>query len=269
MQKQASQFNINVNDKIEKLSEKIDKVKEDAKEKDNSNAVKMSGIIERLDSIERRMNDKKDKKDKSEENEEEKRKQRVCTKIFKDAVGLSEDAHVDAGPKSKSWSEIVEESKQKDDEKKEKEKERKMKHWTKKVTVRTRKEKISPDEEEKEEEKKKEEVKRLVEKEEERGELRLDSPHHSEDDWSWDGSDLDWDGTVEKDELMKKKKIERYKKKKLLENKVAKKAKHMLGLGPIRRASVSYFNNIVGDLEDAKKMAIDEFLSGVSPVGGR
>ena len=74
-------------------------------------------------------------------------------------------------------------------------------------------------------------------------------------------SDIDWQGTIERNEVTKKRKIDRYRRKKLLEAKVAKKAKHMLGLGPIRRDSVSYFHNIVGDLEDAKKMAIDEFLS--------
>ena len=65
--------------------------------------------------------------------------------------------------------------------------------------------------------------------------------YHSEDDWSWEDSDLEWDGTVDRSEMAKKRKIDRYRKKKALENKIAKKAMHMLGLGPIRRDSVSYF----------------------------
>ena len=66
---------------------------------------------------------------------------------------------------------------------------------------------------------------------------------------------VNWTGTeqLRKSELNKKRKVDRYRRKKILESKVAKKAKHMLGLGPIRRASISYFHDIVGDFEDAKK----------------
>ena len=88
-----------------------------------------------------------------------------------------------------------------------------------------------------------------------------DKPLHEEADWSWDDSDLEWDGTVERNEAQKKRKIERYRNKKNLQSKVAKKAKHMIGLGPIRRASISYFFDIIADFEEAKKMAVDEFLS--------
>ena len=245
-----------VNDKLIILTEKIDNVKEDALEKETRNDLKMAGILKRLDSIEDKMNNKKDK---SEEDTGERNKQRERTKNFKDAVGL-----IDKVPeqiRAKTWSEIVDESREKEEERKEKEKQRITKHWSKKVAIKTRKTKVTPEEEDKAERKKNEEVKRLVSEEEERDELRLEAPLHDEDDWSWEGSDLDWDGTVEKDELTKKRKIDRHRRKKMLEAKVAKKAKHMLGLGPIRRASVSYFHNIVGDLEDAKKMAIDEFLS--------
>ncbi len=80
-------------------------------------------------------------------------------------------------------------------------------------------------------------------------------------DWSWDDSDLEWDGTAERSEVQKKRKIERYRKRKLLEAKVSRKAKHMIGLGPIRRASIGYFHDICADFEEAKRMAIDKFLS--------
>ena len=245
-----------VNDKLVILTEKIDKVKDDAIEKETRNDAKMAGILQRLDSIEEKM---KHKKDRSDENVEERTKQKEHTKNVKEAVGLVDKVTEQTRPKT--WSEIVDENREKEEEKREKEKEKRTKHWSKKIVVKTRKEKATPEEVDIEEKKKIEEVKRLVSEEEERDELRLDAPLHDEDDWSWEGSDLDWDGTVEKDELTKKRKIDRYRKKKNLEEKVAKKAKHMLGLGPIRRDSVSYFHNIVGDLEDAKKMAIDEFLS--------
>ena len=35
----------------------------------------------------------------------------------------------------------------------------------------------------------------------------------------------------------------------------------MIGLGPIRRASVGYFFDIIADFEEAKRMAVDKFLS--------
>ena len=106
-----------------------------------------------------------------------------------------------------------------------------------------------------------EKVKKAVEDEKEREDLRMNDKLHDEADWSWSDSDLDWEGTVEKSEMNKKRKIYRYSRKKILEAKVANKAKHMIGLGPIRRESISYFHNITADFEDAKKMAVDKFLS--------
>ena len=245
-----------VNEKLVTLTDKIDKVKDDALEKEKKNDLKMLNLMKRLDSIESKM---KDKKDKSDEKAEEREKQRERTKTFKDSVGLIDEAPDNS--RVKTWSEIVDESREKDEVKKVKEKERITKHWTKKVIVKTRKDKVTPEDEEKEDRKKKDEVRRLVLEEEEREELRLEPSLHAEDDWSWEDSDIDWQGTIERNEVTKKRKVDRYRRKKLLEMKVAKKAKHMLGLGPIRRDSISYFHNIVGDLEDAKKMAINEFLS--------
>ena len=243
-----------VNERLKIMTEKIDTAKDEAIEKEKRNDIKMIGILKRLDSIEEKMESSKDK---SAENEEERRRQKERTKTFKESVGLV-DKVLDTA-REKTWSEIVEESREKDEEKKEKEKQRMTKHWTKKVTIKNRSKKDTPEDSDKGEKSKN--VERLVAEEEERDALRLDTPLHGEEDWSWEGSDLDWEGTIEKSEMEKKRKVERYRKKKMLEEKVAKKAKHMLGLGPIRRASVSYFQDLVGDLEDAKKMAIDEYLS--------
>ena len=245
-----------VNDKLKILTDKIDNVKDKALEKESRNDLKMEGIMKRLDSIENKMNEKKDK---SEDDLGERRKQRDRTNAFKDAVGL-----VDRAPevsREKTWSEIVDKSQEKEEERKEKEKQKITKHWSKKVIVKVRKNKDTTEDKVTVERKKSEEVKRLVAEEEEREELRLQAPLHDEDDWSWEDSDLDWEGTVTKNKMTKKQKIYRYRRKKMLELKVAKRAKHMLGLGPIRRASVSYFHNIVGDFEDAKKMAVDEYLT--------
>ena len=169
-----------VNEKLVILTDKIDKVKDDALEKETKNDIKMSNLMQRLDSIERKM---KDKKDKSEEKAEEREKQRERTKTFKDSVGLIDKAPDNS--RVKTWSEIVDESREKDEAKKVKEKEHITKHWTKKVVVKTRKDKVTPVDEEKEDRKKKDEVRRLVLEEEEREELRLEPSLHAEDDWSW------------------------------------------------------------------------------------
>ena len=243
-----------VNDKLKTLSDKIDTVKNDATEKDNRNEVKMSGILSRLDSIEKGM---KDNKDKCEEDKAERKRQAERTKVFKDSVGLVDKVDKAAEVnKEKTWSKIVDESREKEEERKEKEKQKNTKYWSKKVFAKERKnlnkEKYTTEDT----------VKAAIEKEEkEREELRMIAPLHNEADWSWNDSDLEWEGTIEKNEMQKKRKIERYRQKKLLEAKVAKKAKHMIGLGPIRRASIGYFHDIIADFEEAKKMAVDEYLA--------
>ena len=47
----------------------------------------------------------------------------------------------------------------------------------------------------------------------------------------------------------------------MLKSKTSTRAKHMIGLGPILKQSVNYFVEITSDIEEAKKMAINEFLS--------
>ena len=250
-----------VNDKLCILTEKIDTVKNDALEKEKKNDEKMKGILDRLNSIEKNMYKNKNK---CEQNKLERQKQQERTEAFKEAVGLV-DIPDTSETRVKTWSELVDESRQADDEKKEKEKTMKMKHWSKNFFVKEKGSKNKDDEKIEEKKKtdheKEEEVRRRVVEEKRVDELKLsDEPLHNEEDWSWDDSDLEWDGTVEKTEANKKRKIDRYRKRKLLQTKVATKAKHMIGLGPIRRASVSYFFEITSDFEEAKKMAIDEFL---------
>ena len=216
----------------------------------------MNGILARLDSIEKNMNQNKDN---CEKDKIERQKQVERTKEFKQSVGLV-DKPTDSN-REKTWSKIVDESREKYEEKKEAEKTKKTKktkYWSKNIVVKERKEKGDTA---KDVLAREEAAKKKVVKEKEKDDLKLKDQLHDEEDWSWSDSDLDWDGTVEKNEMMKKKKIDRYRRKKQLESKVANKAKHMLGLGPIRRESISYFHNIVSDYEEAKKMAVDEFLS--------
>ena len=59
----------------------------------------------------------------------------------------------------------------------------------------------------------------------------------------------------------KKKKIERYRRRKHMEEKTAIKAHHMIGLGPIRQNSVDFFMTVTADYTLAKEMAVKEFLN--------
>ena len=249
-----------MNERFKTLTEKIDTVKRDATVKDNRNDEKMAGILQRLDSIEKNMNTNKDK---CEENKKEREKQRERTKQFKDMVGLVDKPEETTRPKT--WSELVDESREEEDKRKEKEKEKQVKHWSKQIFVKE-KQSDKKDVEEKGEKSKNtkekdDEVVKKAKNEKEKENLRLsDKVLHDEADWSWEDSDLEWEGTVERTEAQKKRKIERYRKKKMFETKVATKAKHMIGIGPIRRESIGYFFDITADDEEAKKMAVDEFL---------
>ena len=49
--------------------------------------------------------------------------------------------------------------------------------------------------------------------------------------------------------------------KKMREEKTARKAMHIIGLGPINLASVEYFYEITADHESAKEMAVKELLA--------
>ena len=112
-----------------------------------------------------------------------------------------------------------------------------------------------------------EEKNKLLEKkkilEEKKVSLRIgDSPkRHEEEEWSWEENEEDWEGTQEKKENERLKKINKYRRRKQLEEKTAHKARHMLGLGPIKQQSIDYFVTITADIELAKEMAVKEYLT--------
>ena len=153
-----------------------------------------------------------------------------------------------------------EEERKRREEKTEKEKLKLQKHWKKEIFAKERGEKSKED--------KDIEVKnKLLEKKEELEEKKLnlrigDSPRkHDEREWSWDESDGEWQGTQDKKENERLRKIDRYRKRKILKEKTSHKARHMLGLGPIRQQSIDYFVDITADVELAKEMAIKELMS--------
>ena len=84
---------------------------------------------------------------------------------------------------------------------------------------------------------------------------------HQEADWAWNQGDEDWDGTINKAEKNKEKK---QKEKEIKEKKIRKAAllgRYTIGVGPIMPESITYFNNITADYEEAKRMAGAEFLT--------
>ena len=70
----------------------------------------------------------------------------------------------------------------------------------------------------------------------------------NEEDWSWEESDQDWEGTEERREKERQKKITRYRRRKQLEERTAKKVRHMIGLGPVQQDRDRGFRtSLVGD----------------------
>ena len=240
--------------RIDELEDKVDGAKIEAKEKEKREEERIKKIQDRLDKMELSLDKTKNK---CSQREKETKEQGERTRAFKEAVGLStEENKEDKGEerRERTWSELVKENKDIEKQKKTKEREEKEKHWKTKVTVKQKTDKKAKDienmEKEIEEEKKKKDLK-----------MGDSSPLHSESDWSWEeGEEEGWEDTKDKKENERRKKIHRYRKRKILEERTARKGKHMIGLGPVRRQSIGYFNDATADYEYAKVLAVNEFL---------
>ena len=246
--------------KIEDLEKKVDGAKKDAKEREKRDDKKLEMMNKRLDDFEKRL---KSNADNLEQKTKEKSAQLERMKNFNEAVGLKV-AEPEAPPKVKTWSELIEENKEKERTRREKAKDTEMKHWKKQVEIRKKVEDIEKgDRSATTADKANEKVdkKKLTDKTKE-ADLELNTLKcHDDDDWLWDEGERDWEGTEERKNEERRKKLLRYRKRKELKSKTSTRAKHMIGLGPILKQSVNYFADITSDIEEAKKMAINEFLS--------
>ena len=83
---------------------------------------------------------------------------------------------------------------------------------------------------------------------------------HDQQDWAWDESDEDWTNTIDRKEKNYGKKRIAKKNKMEIEARVVKKARCIIGVGPVYTQSINHFYNIVGDYDDAKRMAAQEYL---------
>ena len=246
----------NVNSRLNDLTEKVETAKNDSVEKENRDEKIMKEVQVRLEQIELKLTAAEVK---CKDREKIAMEQSKRTNDFKNAVGL-EINEPEKVVKPKTWTEILKENKDRNEERIAEDKENKMKTWRKQVMIRQKVKKIDSPEEKKEADEKIEELKE-IKREARKEALKMgDSPKHSEEDWSWDECDPEWEGTAGKKEAENKKKIERYRRKKNLEKKTATKAKHILGIGPIRRESIGYFFEATADWELSKKMAVNEYL---------
>ena len=231
------------------LTEKVETAKNEAIEKENRDKIKMKEVQDRLEKIEIKLTEAEVKCKNHEKVAQEQAKR---TDVFKKAVGLEITAPEPAS-KPKTWTEILKENKQKNDDRIEEDKQSKMKTWRKQVEIKKRVKNIEKPVSRNEVVEKKVEEKEIeaeIEKAARKEALKMGDSHtHSEEDWSWDECEQDWEGTEDRRESEKRKRIERYRKKKIMEKKTATKARHMIGIGPIRRDSISHFYEATADWE--------------------
>ena len=269
-EKNSDDLKKHVKEKIDELTEKVEKAKKEADEKENRDKIQIEKMCTRLNMIEDNLKDTKNKCEKRKKEEEEQRKR---ANDFKEAVGLETNEEPIVW-RQQSWSDLVEKSKKKEEERRARTREEnREKNWKKEIEIKERVEKDKENEKLDDKEKKKiidKQTKELAKKEKEmklkklKDELKIGNDSgdsHNEEDWSWEESDAEWQGTEDRKEKEKKKKIERYRRRKHMEEKTAKKAHHMIGLGPIRQNSVDYFMTITADYTLAKEMAVREFLN--------
>ena len=241
---------------MEDIDKKFEKAKEVAKAKDKKDEQRIDDIQKRLATIERNLEITRETCKKRDREQQTSR-----TNEFKRNVGLEViENEEEPKKKAKTWTELIEHSKNVEKEKRDKEATFQQKVWRKQVQVRQKVDKMLEDAPEPEKEKVMN-LEKEIQKEKETNELKVDEfVGHNEEDWSWSECEDDWEGTEDRRESEKMKKIKRYRRRKLVQFKTAKKAKHMIGLGPILRDSIGYFHNITSDYEEAKRMAVNEFL---------
>ena len=239
--------------RIDELENKVDKAKKEAKENDKKVIDKVNEILTRLEKLESSKEVDQTKNMRMREEEQKKR-----TNKLKNQVGLTVEKNTPE-KQVKTWSKIVEETRAENQEKNLQDRQKKIKQWKKTVQIKEKRKytDVIDDTNEKDNKKEKDAEEIIEEKLIKIGDNKKE---HGEDDWSWDECLEDWDGTEEKIEIEKRKKIQRYRRRKMMQADTAKKGKHMVGLSPIRRQSIGFFNNITTDFEEAKRMAVNKFL---------
>ena len=188
----------NVNSRLNELTEKVENAKTDAIKKENRDEVKMKEVQDRLEKTEIKLTAPEAKCKNRDLIAQEQAKR---TDVFKNAVRL-EITDPEPVAKPKMWSEILNENKKKNEERIEEDKAKKIKTWRKQVEIKNKVKKLETIAATSDEGVSKVEVKN-IEKELEtaarKEALKMgDSPVHSEEDWSWDECEPDWDGTEDR-----------------------------------------------------------------------
>ena len=116
------------------LTDKVETAKNEAIEKENRDEIKMQEVQKRLEKIEIKLTEAEEK---CKNRENVAQEQATRTEVFKRAVGLEVTAPEPVS-KPKTWTEILKDSKQKNEERIDKDKQSKMKTWKKQVEIKTR-----------------------------------------------------------------------------------------------------------------------------------
>ena len=235
-------------EEISTLMKKVENAKIEAVEKENNDKLAMFEVNKKLGEIENMV---KFTKNACERNKKEATEQEERVAAFKRSTGLDKPATPTAGNQppvqpatQKTWSKVVQITK--------------IKPSNSTVDQAAASEVIGTAE--KDDEKK-------VMKSKLKHDLKMGDSLHSSDDWSWDESDDQRDRTADRERKNKEKKREMYLKRKEKKKKTARKAKHMLSIGPIKKESVDYFFNVTADYELAKEMAVKEWLTNYLQLG--
>ena len=86
---------------------------------------------------------------------------------------------------------------------------------------------------------------------------------HEQSEWSWNESDEDWNGVIDREAKNKEKKKKKYYKKKEIQTYTTRAASLIIGVHPVTRASIDHFAKNTKNYNEAKKMADREYLENV------
>ena len=86
---------------------------------------------------------------------------------------------------------------------------------------------------------------------------------HTKQDWGWNDSNEDWQGTIEREKEKERKKLLRRGRLMNIQIETATKANKIVGAHPITQTSINKFNVITGDYEEAKREAAREYLINI------
>ena len=278
-----------VKDEIKNLSKKVDKAKEDFedknKKKDNMNIAKMNERMNKIENEITKTIEEKRKREmivkKAEENEKRKRdaeeyakkeeiarerkEKEYASKLRKPTTQQNDYVSLNRTSSYHSdWAKEVEEDLNKEymDANAKAERERIGKEKAEKTKeIKVREEKMRKDRERTEREKREKEL--TKETEDKDNFIGNSNILHEEEDWSWEDSEEDWDGMMDRKKKNKEKKKLRYMKRKQIQLETTRSGSLIVGIHPIKMESIDIFFRDTKNYEEAKILAAREYLESI------